>query len=156
MSYAISTAVLVITIAVFFALARGSYRSFGVAQTVVRVLVAAPLLLSAVALHFLHAQLTASVIPPFFPARVSLAVFTGICELAGGIGLFVPRFRRAAAFWTAVMLVAIFPANVYFAGKVVAGFPFPAVPLRLAIQVVYIVLVLLAGFGMPRSNDRAG
>jgi len=148
--------VLVITIAVFFALARGSYRSFGVTQTVVRVLVAAPLLLSAVALHFLHAQLTASIIPPFFPARVSLAVFTGICELAGGIGLFVPRFRRAAAFWTAVMLVAIFPANVYFAGKVVAGFPFPAVPLRLAIQVVYIVLVLLAGFGLPRSNDRAG
>jgi uncharacterized membrane protein (DUF485 family) len=38
---------------------------------------------------------------------------------------------------------------------VIDGLQMPNVPVRLAMQVVYIVLVLLAGFGMPwRANKR--
>jgi uncharacterized membrane protein len=155
MTYAISTVVLIFTILCFFAMARGRFASFGISQVVLQVVVALPLVVSGILLHFFRARLTASIIPPFFPGRLSLAVFTGICEIAGGIGLFVPRFRRAAAFWIAVMMVAIFPANVYSAGRVVAGFQFPSVPVRLVMQIVYIVLVLLAGYGMPKIRSDA-
>jgi uncharacterized membrane protein len=146
--------VLILTICCFFWFARGAYAGFGTPQILLRVVVALPLLVSGVLLHFFRARLTAGIIPPFFPARLFLALLTGACEIAGAAGLFVPRFRRAAAFWIAVMMVAIFPANVYSAGQVIDGFKFPNVPVRLAMQVVYIVLVLLAGYGIPNSSVR--
>jgi len=47
-------------------------------------------------------------------------------------------------------MVAIFPANIYRAGQMVEGMRFPTVPVRLTAQIIYILLVLLAGYGMPR------
>jgi uncharacterized membrane protein len=150
LNYAIPLQILALTILAFFLLGRGSYTSFGTTQFILRIVVALPLLVSAVFLHFLRTRVTASIIPPFFPERMFLAVLTGIFEIAGSIGLFVPRFHRPAAFWIAIMLVAIFPANIYAAGQVVDGLRFPSVPVRLAMQIVYILLVLMAGFGAPR------
>ncbi|MGD0631652.1 MAG: hypothetical protein ABR987_20165 [Terracidiphilus sp.] len=154
MIYAIPISLLILTILAFFALGRGSYASFGITQILLRVLVALPLLLSGVLLHFFRASLTAGIIPPFVPARLFIALLTGVLEIAGAIGLFVPRFRRPAAFWIAIMMVAIFPANIYSAGQVIDGFKFPSVPVRLAMQIVYIVLVLLAGYGLPKPSAR--
>jgi uncharacterized membrane protein len=51
-------------------------------------------------------------------------------------------------------MVAIVPANIYSAGQLVDGFQFPGVPVRTAMQIVYIVLVLLAGYGFPRLGSR--
>jgi uncharacterized membrane protein len=152
MAYAIPLLVLVLTIVGFFALGRGGYSSFGVSQTVLRVLVALPLLVSGIFLHFLRAGVTASIIPPAFPARPFLVVLTGVLEIAGAIGMFVPRLRHSAALSIAIMMVAIFPANIYGAGKVIDGLRFPSVPVRLAMQVVYIALVLMAGYGFPKSR----
>jgi uncharacterized membrane protein len=149
MIYALCLSLLAITILAFFALAGENCSNFGMAQTVLKMLVALPLLLSGVVLHFFHAHLTAAIIPPFIPARLFFALFTGISEIAGAIGLFLPRVQRSAALWISLMMVAIFPANIDSAGKIIDGFRFPAVPVRLAIQIVYIVLVLLAGYGLP-------
>jgi uncharacterized membrane protein len=154
MIYAVCLSLLAITIGAFFALAGRNCSNFGKAQTVLKILVALPLLLSGVALHLLRGPLTASIIPPLFPARLFLAVFTGVCEIAGAIGLFVPRVQRSAALWIGLMMVAIFPANIYSAGKIIDGFKFPAVPVRLAIQIVYIVFVLLAGYGLPTGASK--
>ena len=40
---------------------------------------------------------------------------SGLCEIAGGIGLTLPRFRRAAALGLVALLVAVFPANIHMA-----------------------------------------
>jgi uncharacterized membrane protein len=149
MIYVLPISLLVLTVLAFFALAGGSYARFGIPQVLLRVLVALPLLVSGVLLHFFRVSLTAAIILPVFPARLFLAVLTGIFEIAGAIGLFVPRVRRRAAFWIAVMMVAVFPANINSAGQIIDGFKFPSVPVRLAMQVVYIALVLLAGYGIP-------
>jgi uncharacterized membrane protein len=154
--YAIPLLLLVLTIVAFFAMGRGHYASFGVAQIVLRVLVALPLVVSGVLLHFLRMSVTASIIPPAFPARPLLVLLTGVFEVAGAIGLFVPGARRPAALWIAIMMVAVFPANIYAAGKVVGGLQFPGVPVRLTMQIVYVVLVLLAGYGIPSLHRRAG
>jgi uncharacterized membrane protein len=155
MIYVLPISLLILIILAFFALARGSYASFGIPQVLLRVLVALPLLVSGVLLHFFRARLTAGIIPPFFPARLILAVLTGVFEIAAAVGLFVPRFRRPAAFWLAMMMVAVFPANIYSAGQIIDGFKFPSVPVRLAMQIVYIVLVLLAGYGLPKPTARS-
>jgi uncharacterized membrane protein len=152
--YAIPISLLVLTILAFFGLGRGNYASFGVSQVILRVLVALPLVVSGIFLHFFRTQITASIIPPAFPARTLMVVLTGVLEIAGAIGLFVPRLRRPATLWIAVMMVAVFPANIYAAGKVVDGLQFPGVAVRTAMQIVYIVLVLLAGYGFPRLGSR--
>ena len=152
MQYAVPLVLLVLTICAFFAVSRYGYAQFGVAQVVLRVVVALPLVASGVLLHFLKVGVTASVIPPIFPARPLLVVLTGLLEIVGGIGLFDPRFRRSAALCIAILMVAIFPTNIFAAGQVVDGLRFPGVPVRLAMQVVYIVLVLLAGYGLPKPT----
>lgn len=62
----------------------------------------------------------AAMIPPVLhrrglPSPRTLVYFTGLCELAGGIGLVVPPVRLAAGIALIVFLVAVFPANAYAA-----------------------------------------
>jgi uncharacterized membrane protein len=153
MNYAIPIAVLILTIVAFFGIARGRYADFGAFQIILRVIAVLPLLVSGIFLHFFHASLTAGIIPPIFPEHLFLVITTGIFEIAGAIGLFIPRLRRAAALCIAIMMVAVVPANIYVAGKNIEGLPMPGIVPRIAMQVVYIVLVLLAGYGIPGRTE---
>jgi uncharacterized membrane protein len=56
-----------------------------------------------------------SMVPPALPAPELLVTATGLLELAGAIGLFVPRLAVWAAGGLALLLIAMFPANVYAA-----------------------------------------
>ena len=63
--------------------------------------------------HFVLPRTLAKFVPPYLPAAMALVLLSGVFELAGGIGLLLPRFRRAAAFGLSALLVAILPANIY-------------------------------------------
>jgi len=96
----------------------------------------------------------AAMIPPFFrrhgwPSTKWLVRFTGLCEIAGGIGLLVPQLRLAASIALIVFLVAVFPANAY-AAKNPEKFGEAAIPFwpRLVAQIVLIALI--AFVGLPR------
>jgi uncharacterized membrane protein len=147
--FLISLAVLIGVIILFFAVARGRYTQFGIAQMLLRIVVALPLLLSAVVLHYLKRNEATAMIPPVVPSPNFLVLLTGVLEIAGAIGLFVPRLRRSAALWIAILMVAVFPANIWVAGQTYAGLQMPSVPVRLSMQVIYIWMVLLAGYGLP-------
>jgi uncharacterized membrane protein len=149
MVYLITTATLIATVAAFFWWARRGVSAFGWLQWALRVIAVLPLLTSGV-LHFTRTALMASIIPPSFPDRPQLVLLTGVLEFAGAVGLLLPAFARAASVCLAVFMIAIFPANVYAAGQTVGGLHMPSVPVRLAMQVVYILLLLFAGWGMPR------
>jgi uncharacterized membrane protein len=154
MHYAFPMLLLLVTILAFFGLGRGNYADFGITQWILRALVALPLVVSGILIHLFRVASAANTIPPVFPARSFLVVLTGLLEIAGAIGLFVPSVRRSAALWISIMMVAVFPANIYAAGQIVDGLQFPGVPVRLAMQVVYIALVLLAGYGLPQPAGR--
>lgn len=143
---------LIASIVVFFIAARGQYAQFGIWQRLLRVLVALPLLISAVGLHFMRTNEATSMLPPLFSAPAFFVLLTGVLEILGAIGLFVRRTGRSAALWIAILMVVIFPVNVFVAGQTFAGVRMPGVPARLAMQLVYIWLVLLAGYGMPRRR----
>lgn len=149
MVYSICTAILIATIAAFLLWGRRGLSSFGGMQWALRVVAALPLLASG-PLHFIRTALLATIIPPFFPYRSQLVLLTGMLALAGAVGLLLPRFTRTASACLAVLMVAIFPANVYGANQTVGGLHLPSVPVRLAMQVVYIQLLLIAGWGIPR------
>ncbi|MGO4784190.1 DoxX family protein [Cryobacterium sp. W22_MBD10_FK3] len=75
----------------------------------------------------------------------NLVIFTGLCEIAGGIGLLIETTRVTSGVALAVFLVAVFPANAY-AARHKERFGAVAIPLvpRLLGQLVLIGLVLAA------------
>lgn len=120
-----------------------------IAQWVIRIGLAAAFLFMGVN-HFVPASARAmsAMIPPAFKTRVSgkvLVRFTGVCEVAGGMGLLVPQTRFAAGIALVVFLIAVFPANAFAAERPEkfgrAAFPFWP---RYVAQLVLILLVLLA------------
>ncbi len=151
MIYFLTTVILIVTVAACFLLGRRGVAAFGWKQWALRVLVALPLLASGV-MHFIQTAVFASIVPPFFPWRPQLVQVSGAMELAGAIGLLLPLFARAASTCLSLLMIAIFPANVYAANQVVGGLHMPGVPVRTAMQVVYIVLLLMAGWGVPSTN----
>jgi uncharacterized membrane protein len=60
-------------------------------------------------------RLYVRIVPPVFPQAKALVLISGGAELLGGIGLLIPRLRRAAAYGLALLLIAVFPANIYMA-----------------------------------------
>jgi uncharacterized membrane protein len=148
MIYLFSLATLAAEMALFFGLARGRFRPFGTMQRVLRVLVVLPLLVSGIA-HLVMPAAMAQIVPPVFPMKTLLVILSGMAELACAAGLFVPRTSRIASLSLALLMIAIFPANIYVAGQMVHGIYMPAVPTRLLVQMIYIALVLAAGWGRP-------
>ena len=126
MVYSMSSAVLIATVAAYFLLARRGLFTFGWIQWALRVIAALPLLASGL-LHLTRTALLATIIPPFFPYRPQLVLLSGAMELAGAIGLLLPAFTRPASLCLALMMVAIFPANIYAANQVVGGLHMPSV-----------------------------
>jgi len=151
MVYSITTIILIFTVGAWFVLGRRGLSPFGWMQWVLRVIVVLPLLVSGI-VHFTGTAMMATMIPPFFPYRTQLVLVSGALELAGAVGLLLPAFTRLASACLAVFMIAIFPANVYAAGQYVGGLHMPSVPVRLAMQIIYIVLLLMAGWGLPRRS----
>src|SRR5262249_53491432 len=68
-------------------------------------------------------------VPAAFPRPDLLVTFTGICEILGAIGLLIPRLAPVAAIGLALLLLAIFPANVRAAREGIAIAGRPATPM---------------------------
>ncbi|MDY7528289.1 MULTISPECIES: hypothetical protein [Cryobacterium] len=95
----------------------------------------------------------AAMIPPglrftgFFGARgpVVLVIFTGVCEMLGGLGLLWPPTTGVTGVMLVIFLIAVFPANA-FAARDPLRFGRAAIPLRTRVieQVALIALVVLA------------
>ena len=52
---------------------------------------------------------------PPLPNDLWVIYLTGVLEIAGAVGLLIPRTRRLAGICLVLMLAALFPANVYAA-----------------------------------------
>ena len=148
MRYTLPLAILAAVMIVFFALAWGRFTSFRRTQWVLRIVAALPLAVSSMG-HFARPALFAGIIPPMFPHRVILVILSGVFELAGAVGLLVPRVTRLASVCLCLLMIAVFPANVYVANQTVGGLHMPGVPVRTAMQAVYMMMLLIAGWGMP-------
>ena len=79
-------------------------------------------------------------VPPAFPAPALVVSITGILEILGAVGLLLPSMSRVAASCLALLLAAMFPANVRAAraGLTIMGRPAMSVALRGALQVLFI------------------
>jgi uncharacterized membrane protein len=75
----------------------------------------AVLLAGAGALHFLKPEPYDAIVPPFLPSPRSWTYASGVAELACAVAVAVPATRSKGGLASAVLFVAVFPANVYLA-----------------------------------------
>ncbi|PZD95047.1 hypothetical protein DNH61_15535 [Paenibacillus sambharensis] len=85
-------------------------------------------------------------VPPGFPKPGWIVTATGCLEIAGAIGILIPGVSSTAGICLIILLVAMFPANVYAAkkGLTLGGRPVPNLLIRSILQVVFIAAILLA------------
>lgn len=114
-------------------------------KLLVRFLVALLFIGSGIA-HFVDPQPFVSIVPPYLPWPLELVWISGGCEIAGGVGLLIPKLRYWAGIGLVALLIAVYPANIYMA---IHDLPFgrARVPqwvhlIRLPLQFVFIAVVI--------------
>jgi uncharacterized membrane protein len=89
-----------------------------------------------------------AIVPPQLPAPGLLVTVTGVLELLGAAGLLYPPARAAAAISLGVMMLAMFPANVYASRMTDPPKSMTTrLPLRTVEQVVFVGAALVVGLG---------
>jgi uncharacterized membrane protein len=89
-----------------------------------------------------------AIVPPRLPAPALLVAITGALELLGAAGLLYPHTRIAAAVCLFLLMLAMFPANVY-----AARMPNPPksmtsrLDVRTAEEVVYLAAAVIVAVG---------
>lgn len=93
-------------------------------------------------------------VPDAFSKPGLIVTVTGWLEIAGAVGIVIPAFSGLAAIGLALLLVAMFPANVRAAREklTLGGRPVPGLAIRTALQIFFIVAILFAGFGIPAGS----
>ncbi|MCR9145205.1 MAG: DoxX family protein [bacterium] len=91
-------------------------------------------------MHFVNPEFFLKIVPPYLPFPLALVYLSGVAEIVLAIGLVIPRFRRLAAWGVILLLIAVFPANVYHYTSGGAGMDIPESMLivRLLLQGVLI------------------
>ncbi len=90
--------------------------------------------------HFKNPDVYLKIIPPFLPVPSILNAVSGAIEMGLGMLLIRPESRSLAAWGVILLLIAVFPANIYMysLGGDTFGLPDWALLLRLPVQVLLI------------------
>jgi|SRR5580704_8321703 uncharacterized membrane protein len=84
-------------------------------------------------------------VPTALPRAGLLVSVTGVLEILGAIGLMFSATARLAAVCLAILLLALFPANVRAAREslTILGRPAPGILLRGAIQAIFLSALMI-------------
>jgi len=89
-----------------------------------------------------------AIVPPRLPAPGLLVTITGVLELIGAAGLLYPPTRVAAAAYLFVLMLVMFPANIY-----ASRMPNPPksmtsrLDIRTVEEIVYLAAAVVVGVG---------
>ena len=95
--------------------------------------------------HFIEPEWFVQIMPPFLPYPFQLVYLSGFFEILFGVMLLFNRTRVIACFLIILLLVAVYPANIYLAfneapQRALEISPFMASWVRLPIQFIFIGL----------------
>ena len=89
--------------------------------------------------HFINPDFYLSIMPPAFPLHKEAVYISGFFEILGGLDVLIFRFRKIAGWGLIVLLVTVYPANIYMA-LTPEAFPNISIELlyfRLALQFLF-------------------
>ena len=112
-------------------------------------------------LHFVNPEPFIRIVPPALGDARLLVYVSGVFEVLGGVGLMVPRTRRAAAWGLILLYLAVFPANIYMAMEGIQLDPANPMPswvawARLPFQAVFIAWAYCFTRPEPAGSTEAG
>jgi len=64
-------------------------------------------------MHFVRPDFYLKIMPPYLPLHLELVYLSGVFEIALGAMLLVKRLAPLASWGLILLLIAIFPANIY-------------------------------------------
>lgn len=105
-------------------------------------------------MHFVANEAFARIVPPYIPDARLAVYLSGLAEIAGALGLLIPKLRRWAGWGLVLLLICVFPANLHMATACIQ-IPGHAIPqwalwARLPLQAVLIACVWWCS--RPRSR----
>jgi uncharacterized membrane protein len=92
--------------------------------------------------HFLQTAAMAEMLPPVVPFRIELIYLTGVLELLGAVGVWLPHLNRLAGLALILMMIGLLPANIYSAFNYVAYGDHDLGPVYLLVRVPFQLLVI--------------
>tara|TARA_B100002052_G_scaffold292729_1_gene314743 strand:+ start:301 stop:678 length:378 start_codon:yes stop_codon:yes gene_type:complete len=96
--------------------------------------------------HFIDPNWFLYIIPPYLvKIGIKLVYISGFFEILFGVFLLIPKYRKLAAYGIILLLIAVYPANIYLAfneepQKLIGISSFAASWIRLPIQFILIGL----------------
>ena len=99
--------------------------------------------ISAGLLHFTNTNWFLQIVPPYLPIKLELVYLSGLFEVILGIMLIVPVLRYYAGWGLILLLIAVYPANIYLAQTNGAAINTPALVAwgRLPFQFLFIASI---------------
>ena len=70
--------------------------------------------------HFLDPEYFLNIMPPFLPYHLELVYISGFFEILLGLILIFPKYRFYASWGLIILLIVVFPANIYLAQSEIA------------------------------------
>lgn len=65
--------------------------------------------------HFINPEFFLAIVPPYLPYHLELVYISGFFEILFGIMILFPRYRFYGSIGLILLLLAVFPANIYLA-----------------------------------------
>ena len=65
--------------------------------------------------HFIDPNYFLAIVPPYLPYHLELVYISGVFEIAFGLMILIPKYRYWGSIGLILLLVAVFPANIYLA-----------------------------------------
>ena len=95
--------------------------------------------------HFIEPDFFLKIMPPYLPYHLELVYLSGAFEIILGIGLLIIKYRKLVSWGLVILLIAVYPANIYLAfntepQQAINISPFLASWVRLPLQFVFIGL----------------
>lgn len=86
----------------------------GISPEVHRYLLAVLFLVTGI-LHFVKPKFFTSIMPDYIPYHLAMVYISGAAEIFGGLGILFEKTQQLAGWGLILLLIAVFPANIYMA-----------------------------------------
>jgi len=63
--------------------------------------------------HFIDPSFFLAIVPPYLPYHLELVYISGIFEILFGVMILFPKYRYWGSVGLILLLIAVFPANIY-------------------------------------------
>jgi uncharacterized membrane protein len=107
--------------------------------------------------HFTSTPFFVRIVPPYVPYPLAVVYVSGVFEILGAIGIWLPRWRKWAGNGLFALTIAVTPANIYMSmnPQLFPNISETALTIRLFVQVLLLACIWWST-RPPRTDAETG